>query len=150
VNTPDGGGVIRNSLRTVLRGFLLGIGLSIALGVTYVIAMQWTMNKTRAEFADMTAEFPNKDIVLSNVEEQKHEGATWIIGTAKNVGKRTARSVEVQANLFLHDKFVDQYSTSISGKINPGDSKYFKIFCGCKDSPPAEHDSFKLEVVSGY
>lgn len=30
VNTPDGGGLIRNSLRTVLRGFLLGIGLSIA------------------------------------------------------------------------------------------------------------------------
>jgi ABC-type lipoprotein release transport system permease subunit len=150
MNTPDGGGAIRNSLRTVLRGFLLGIGLSIALGVTYVIAMQWTMNKTRAEFADMTAEFSNKDIVLSEVEEQKHDGATWIIGNAKNVGKRTARSVEVQANLFLHGKFVDQYSTSISGKMNPGDSKYFKIACGCKESPPAEHDSFKVEVVSGY
>ncbi len=129
---------------------MLGVGLSIALGVTYVIAMQWTMNKTRAEFADITAEFVAKDIVLSDVEEQKHEGATWIIGTAKNVGKRTARSVEVQANLFLHGKFVDQYSTSISGKMNPGELKYFKIACGCKDSPPADHDSVKVEAVSGY
>ena len=150
MNTPDGDGVIRNSLRTVVRGLLLGIGLSIALGVTYVIAMQWTMTKTRAEFADITAEFSAKDIALSDVEEQNHNGATWIIGTAKNIGKRPARSVEVQANLFQHGKFVDQYSTSISGKMNPGESKYFKIACGCKDSPPAEHDSFKVEVVSGY
>lgn len=114
------------------------------------------MHKTRAEFAertefgDFTAEFTATDIVLSDVEEQKHEGATWITGTAKNVGKRTARSVEVQANLFLHGKFVDQYSTSISGKMDPGASKYFKIACGCRDSPPADHDSFKVEVVGDY
>jgi hypothetical protein len=150
VNTSDGGGVIRNSLRTIFRGFLLAIGASVALGVTYVIAMQWTMNKTRDEFTEVTGEFSNKDIALSDVAEQKHDNATWIIGTAKNTGKQAARSVEVQANLFLQGKFVDQYSTSIPGKMNPGESRYFKIFCGCKDSPPAEHDSFKVEVVSGY
>lgn len=151
MNTPDSrGGVIRNSLRTVARGFLLGVGASIALGVTYILVMQWTMTKTRAEFADIAAEFVAKDIVLSDVEEQKHDGATWIIGAAKNTGKRPARSVEVQANLFEHGKFVDQYSTSISGKMGPGESKYFKIACGCRDSPPADHDSFKVEVVSGY
>lgn len=150
MNTPHAGGALRNALSTVVRGFLLGVGLSIALGVTYFIAMQWTMNRTRTEFADITAGFSTKDFVLSSVEEQKHEGATWIIGTAKNVGKRTAHSVEVQANLFFHGKFVDQYSTSISGKIDPGESKYFKIACGCKDSPPADHDSFKVEVVGGY
>jgi hypothetical protein len=150
VNTTDsGGGVIRNSLRTVTRGFLLGIGLSIALGVTYVVAMQWTMTKTQAEFADITAGFSAKDIVLSDVEEQKHDGATWIIGSAKNIGKRPASSVEVQANLFQRGKFVDQYSTYIRGKMKPGESKYFKIACGCKDSPPADHDSFKVEVVGG-
>jgi len=22
--------------------------------------------------------------------------------------------------------------------------------CGCKDTPPAEHDSYKLEVLTGY
>jgi hypothetical protein len=150
VNTPDDGGVISNSVRTVVRGFLLGVGLSVALGVAYVLAMQWTMTKTRAEFADVTAEFSAKDILLSDVEEQKRDGATWIIGSAKNTGKRAARNVEVQANLFEHGKFVDQYSTYISGKINPGESKYFKIACGCKDSPPADHDTFKVEVVSGY
>jgi len=32
----------------------------------------------------------------------------------------------------------------------PGASKYFKIDCGCKGSPPAEHDSFEVEVSSVY
>jgi hypothetical protein len=151
LNTPDSSGsAIGNSLRTVVRGFLLGLGFSIALGGVYVIAMQWTMNRTRTEMAEFAGGFSAKDIALSDVEEQKHDGATWIIGTAKNIGKRSARSVEVQANLFLHGKFVDQYSTSISGKIEPGELKYFKIACGCRDSPPAEHDSFKAEVVGGY
>lgn len=150
MNDPDGAGPIRNALRTVLKGFLLGVGFSIALGVTYVVAMQWTMDKTRAELADVSGEVAAKDIALTDIEEQKHEGATWIIGTAKNVGKRTVRNLQVQANLFLRGKFVDQYSTYISGKINPGESKYFKIACGCKDSPPAEHDSFKVEVVGGF
>jgi hypothetical protein len=151
VNTPDSNSsAIRNSLRTVVRGFLLGLGFSIALGGVYVVAMQWTMSRTRTEMADFSGDVSTKDVLLSDVEEQKHDGSTWIIGAAKNTGKRPVRNVEVQANLFLHGKFVDQYSTSISGKIEPGESKYFKIACGCKDSPPAEHDSFKAEVVGGY
>jgi hypothetical protein len=31
-----------------------------------------------------------------------------------------------------------------------GGSQFFKISCGCKDTPPAEHDSYKLEVLNGY
>ena len=26
----------------------------------------------------------------------------------------------------------------------------YLISCGCKDTPPAEHDSYKLEVLGGY
>jgi len=159
VNTPDGGSWIRNSARTVARGFLLGVGFSIALGVAGFIMSQWTLYRTQATInydrgyvhtADIPAEFSAKDIALSDIEEQKHEGLTWITGSARNSGKRPASSVEIQANLFNHGKFVDQYSTYLPGKLNPGESKYFKIACGCKDSPAAEHDSFKVEVVAGY
>jgi hypothetical protein len=45
---------------------------------------------------------------------------------------------------------VDQYSTYITGTLAPGKSQYFKISCGCKDTPPADHDSYKLEVLNGY
>jgi hypothetical protein len=157
MNPPDSVIWIRNSAYTVARGFLLGVGFSIALGLAGFIMTQWTMHRTQATISDEryvhnagTAEFSPKDIVLSDIEEQKHEGLTWIVGSARNSGKRPASSVEIQANLFNHSKFVDQYSTYLPGKLNPGESKYFKIACGCKDSPAAEHDSFKVEVVGGY
>jgi hypothetical protein len=91
-----------------------------------------------------------RDIALTGVEEVNHDGTTAIIGTATNHGKKAARGIHIQANLFNHDKFVDKYSTYLTGAIEPGRSQYIKIFCGCKDSPPAEHDSYKLEVLGGY
>jgi hypothetical protein len=145
MSTPDGNGAKRSALQTLARGFLEGLGaiiaLSIALGIVVVIARHW--------YVEPSSEFSAKDIVLSGVEEQKRDGVTWIIGTATNSGKRANRFVEVQANLFQHGKFVDQYSTYIHG-ISPGQSKYFKIVCSYKDSASAEHDSFKVEVVAGY
>jgi hypothetical protein len=144
------GGIVRSSLRSLARGFLFGVGFGLALFLVYAIALHRL--ETRAAGPDVVSaeeEFSTKDIALSNVEEQKHDGETYIIGAAKNTGHRRARGVDIQANLFLRDKFVDQYSTGI-GELKPGESKYFKITCGCKDSPPAEHDAFKVAVISGY
>jgi hypothetical protein len=90
----------------VASGFLEGLGaiiaLCIALGIAVLIARHW--------YIEPESDFSAKDIVLSCVEEQKRDGLTWIIGTAKNSGKRPTRSIEVQANLFEHGMFVDQYS----------------------------------------
>ena len=91
-----------------------------------------------------------KNIVLSAVDEEKHDGTTAIVGTATNNGKKSARGIHIQANLFNHGKFVDQYSTYLTGALAPGKSQYFKISCGCKDSAPAEHDSYKLEILAGF
>jgi phytoene dehydrogenase-like protein len=60
------------------------------------------------------------------------------------------RGLHIQANLFNHGKFVDQYSTYLTGSLAPGHSQFFKISCGCKDTPSAEHDSYKLEVLNGF
>jgi hypothetical protein len=145
-------GPIRNSLGIVARGFLIGVGFSIALAGSYFLVWQWTLAKTQAVVGDIAGggEIAAKDLILSDVEEQKHDGLTAIIGSVKNTGKSPARGVQIQADLFQHEKFVDQYSTYISGKIAPGETKHFKISCGCKDSPPAEHDSYRLQVIAGY
>jgi len=146
--------VIVNALKTTGRGFLLGLGFSIATAVVYYFVWQYYVTKAEEEMSrnfertEMVASA--KDLVLADVEEQKHDGATAIIGSVKNAGSKPARSVHLQANLFNHGKFVDQYSTYISGTIKPGESQYFKISCGCSGTPPAEHDSFKVEVVSGF
>jgi hypothetical protein len=151
LNSPTSDSWFINAARTIGRGFLLGLGFGAALGCAYYVAYQLTVKNVKEEvgLGDSDSQ-ANKAIVLSDVEEQKHDGATAIIGKATNSGKKPVHGVHIQANLFNHEKFVDQYSTYITGALAPGKSQYFKISCGCKDTPPAEHDSYKLEVLKGY
>jgi hypothetical protein len=148
MDTASAGGYVRNAFGTVIRGFLLGVGMSIALGATCLVLIQVATSRTEAAVETMSGfgERSARDFALSGVEELKHDGATSIIGSVKNSGKTPARGVQIQADLFDHGKFVDQYSTYISGSIAPGESRNFKIACGC-NAPPAEHDSYKLEVI---
>jgi len=132
------------------RGFLLGVGFSFALGIAVIIGSRVSSHRAGEKMDAMQEDLGGKDIALTGVEEVKHDGVTAIIGTATNHGSRAAHGIHIQANLFNHDKFVDQYSTYLTGAIGSGKSQYFKISCGCKDSPPAEHDSYKLEVLGGY
>lgn len=145
---------VLHAAKIVGRGFLLGVGFSIALGFAVFIGQQVSSHLVAERTETMQAELGGKDlekgIALTGVEEVKHDGTTAIIGTATNHGKKAAHGIHIQANLFNHDKFVDQYSTYLAGAIEPGKSQYFKISCGCKDTPPAEHDSYKLEVLGGY
>jgi hypothetical protein len=151
LNSPTSDNWFFNAARTIGRGFLLGLGFGAALGCIYYVAYQLTIKNVKEEvgLSDSDSQ-PNKEIVLSDVEEQKHDGATAIIGKATNSGKKAVRGIHIQANLFNRDKFVDQYSTYITGTLAPGKFQYFKISCGCKDTPPAEHDSYKLEILNGY
>jgi hypothetical protein len=87
---------------------------------------------------------------ISNVEEMQSGDSTYFTGEIHNNGKASARGVNIEANLFLGQKFVDQYSTYITGTIPAGGVRFFKISCGCKGNPPAKHDSYKIEVLSGY
>lgn len=90
------------------------------------------------------------ELAAIDVEEQNQDGRIYFTGAIENHGKRPARGVQIEVNLFLAGKFVDQYTTYVSGVVVPGSSRYFKVSCGCKDSPPAKHDSFKVYVVEGY
>jgi len=110
----------------------------------------------RAEMPSAPAEFPARDnnsktLVFENVEERKVSGdRVFFLGTIKNIGKTQVGSVNIEVNLFKNGKFVDQYSSYLSGTIAAGESRYFKVACGCKDAPPEEHDSYKIQVLSGF
>ncbi len=96
--------------------------------------------------ADITA----TELIVTKVEKFQSGDQVYFTGEIQNNSKKMARGVNVEANLFLGDRFVDQYSTYISGGIAPGASRLFKISCGCKGNPPAEHDSYKFQVIAGY
>jgi len=93
---------------------------------------------------------PTGELIASDVEEHNVDGRVYFTGMVENRGKRPVRGVQVEVNLFFAGKFVDQYTTYVSGTVVPGVPRYFKVSCGCKDSPPAPHDSFKIHVIEGY
>jgi hypothetical protein len=90
------------------------------------------------------------DLVVAKVEKFQNGDQVYFTGEITNKGKTPAQSVSVEVNLFRGERFVDQYSSYITGNIQPGASRLFKISCGCKGSPPAEHDTFKVVVIGGY
>jgi len=90
------------------------------------------------------------DLSISKIEKFQSGDQVYFTGEIKNNSNKLARGVSIEANLFLGEKFVDQYSTHVSGAIPAGASRLFKVSCGCKGSPPAEHDAFKLQVIAGY
>lgn len=142
------GNPLKQALGTVLRGFLFGIGFTVAAGGGLYLLQQITMRNVPQFMNGGAAR--SRDIRFSDVAERTDNGSDTILGTLTNAGTEPARALEVQANLFDHGKFVDQYGTFIKGTVQPGESRYFKISCGCADKPPAVHDSFKVEVVGGY
>jgi hypothetical protein len=146
---------VKNAIATIIRGFLLGLGFAVAaIGAMFVAQTYWINQYESGSAAysnvDSAAEAARKDIVLSDIEEQKSGGRVSVIGTLKNTGSRPARGLQIEVELFQKNKFVDQYSTYISGSVRPGETRHFKVACGCGDSPPADHDSFKVEVRGGF
>ena len=148
---------MKNAIATIVRGFFLGVGFAVAaIGAAFVAQTYW-MNQFQSGAVDgaysnieNASQAARKEIVLSDLEEQKGNDRVAVIGTLKNTGSRPARGLQVEVDLFQKGKFVDQYSTYISGSVAPGETRHFKIACGCKDTPPAAHDSFKVQVRGGF
>ena len=151
-------GIASKAGATIAQGFFFGLGFSVAVWGAYYTAYSAWPKQGRASIDESytsvseptTPTASRENIVISNVEEQKSNDRAYFLGIAKNAGARPFSNVQIEVDLFKQAKFVDQYSTYLSGSIAPGETRYFKIACGCKDSPPAEHDSYKIHVVGGY
>lgn len=144
---------LKKNFATFVQGIMFGFGFCIAAWVLYFAFQAKTQESPQYPGDTATAiSTPAKDnhFAFRDVEEIKRNGRSYFIGSVKNNGSSPARGVSVEINLFLKDKFVDQYSSYVTGDIGPGEERYFKVSCGCKDEPPAEHDSYKIGVVGGY
>jgi hypothetical protein len=142
---------MQNALATIGRGFLLGIGFSIAVIIAYQIFERYsfshmteTMEAADAERRDSAL----KDVSIAGVEERKGDGQAALIGSVKNAGAKPVRGVSVTAELFLGGKFVDECSDFLPGYLGAGESRNFKIACGSVRAPVADHDSYKVQVRS--
>lgn len=144
---------LKKNFATFVQGIMFGFGFCIAAWVLYFAFQAKTQVSPQYRGDTETAiSAPAKDnhFAFRDVEEIKRNGRSYFIGRVKNNGSSPARSVSIEINLLLKDKFVDQYSSYVTGDIGPGEERYFKVSCGYKDEPPAQHDSYKIGVVGGY
>jgi hypothetical protein len=145
---------LKNMLAMIAQGFFLGIGLCFVFFLYQRI--QFSAYEGGSDLPDSYAEMmadksvSEKDYVLSDLVKNDEDGKVWIVGKFKNTSTRPLNGIELQANLYQGEKFVDQYSEMLTGTIRPGDSRLFKISCGCQNKPPAAHDSFKVVAIGGY
>lgn len=146
-------GFLKFVFMTIFQGFLLGIGLL----VVFAAYQRLNQDAAREEYYGNIAAsgdtylFSGKDYRLHDLREMKENDGTWIVGRIENLRKdRPIRSIELQANLYNGKIFVDQYSEGILDGLKPGESRLFKINCGCKGNPPAAHDRFEVIVVRAY
>ena len=150
-------GFLKFAFMTILQGFLLGIGLLLVFAVHQGFAgsadeqpedFAGKMQAFEFEFGNQIPE-AGKDYRLDDVRKVEEGGSVRIVGKITNLhADMTLRGVELQANLFKGDTFVDQYSESIS--LRGSESRLFKIDCGCRGNPPAEHDRFEVLLIRSY
>lgn len=92
----------------------------------------------------------SSDLVLSGIEKQTRGGQLFFTGRVENKSKAARRGVQIDVNLFMGKRFVDQYSAFVSGSIAPGETRYFKVTCNCKEIGIPQHDSYKVQIVDSY
>ncbi|MDR2128527.1 MAG: FxLYD domain-containing protein [Burkholderiaceae bacterium] len=136
--------MLKTALAILARGFLLGLGFTVAaLAVVFVTEEASKMRRAHRE-SITKVEAKAAQLVISDVEKRVSGDQIFFTGKIINNGK-TVEYGEMEVNLFKQGKFVDQYATHVSS-LKPGESRYFKIICGHEGAPPAEHDSYKVQL----
>lgn len=145
--------IIKKGLAIFAQGILFGLGFCIAAWALYFAFHPKTQAASENSYDTSIARpSPTKGnpFTFHNVEEIKKNGRSYFIGMVKNNSSTPARGISIEVNLFSKEKFVDQYSSYFTGDIGPGEERYFKVSCGCKDEQLTEHDNYKIAVVGGY
>jgi hypothetical protein len=139
----------KNAIAALFRGLLLGAGFAIGFGTLYLTvfpSLSADLDQRMKE-ATIEAKVRPSDIALSEIQEQRHDDASTITGLATNSSRRMVFDVMLEADLYNHGSFVDQCKETISGPVDPGESRHFKIVCACGSKPPEVHDSYKVAVL---
>lgn len=144
------------SLR-IANGLLFGIGLVaiFVVGAYYIKSMcdepsaVAIIGSERGPSKPNEVDFNDELSVVEYKDASSSEGLK-ILGKIKNDGEITWSGIELQAEMFLKDEFVDECKEYLS-KLKPNNEENFKISCGgCGDYTLPEYDRISLRVVSAH
>lgn len=137
---------MKEIIKKILHGFLIGLGFSVALGGTYYYVTQELTESAMSAYS-----FEEGTIEFTKHKKTERDGKVLILGEVTNNGSKQAKGVNVIVDLYMGEEFVKQCDESITGGVPAGESRNFEMSCGggCKKNPIVEHDSYKI-YVSGY
>jgi hypothetical protein len=137
---------MKEIIKKILHGFLIGFGFSVALGATYYFVTQELTESAMSAYS-----FEEGTIEITKHKKIERDGKLLILGEVTNTGSDQAKGVNVVVDLYLGDEFVKQCDESITGGVAAGETRNFEMSCGggCKKNPIVEHDSYEM-YVSGY
>lgn len=137
---------MKEIIKKIFHGFLVGLGFSAVLGATY-----YFVTRELTESALSAYSFEDGTIEISKHKKIERDGKLLILGEVTNIGTDQAKGVNVIVDLYLGDEFVKQCEESITGGVPASEFRNFEMSCGggCSKNPIVEHDSYKI-YISGY
>jgi hypothetical protein len=90
----------------------------------------------------------SSSVEIIHHEDRKAEDRLIIIGSLKNISTDIVDDIELEAEFFKDDIFVDECTEYISWKIHPGEIENFKVSCGgCSNNYTAtNYDTYTLKI----
>ena len=132
--------LFRSALEKVGTGLLYGLGFGITAGAIYYFVSERMM-------ASVWNDKALDQVVITKHEEVRAKELVEVLGTVENKSADTTRGLTIQVDLFdKTGRFVDQCQQYLSGGLRAGESRNFKVTCGGKEKPVAEHETYKVLV----
>lgn len=150
-------------LKKLLGGFAIGTGFTIAAVAIIYVSTGVLIDKVAAEAYSEAEEAqeqmsdsigfkrfsPDAGLRIKSHRKRPIQNGIEILAEVENAGKETWSSVSIEVELFDgQEKFVDECSSYVRGKIAPNEVKNTKVRCGgCKDSSLPEFATYKISIV---
>jgi hypothetical protein len=150
----------KSLVSNLLKGLLFGIGfMTVAVAGSHFLAHPFERPLTvviadQATGDSQTAKIDFKEdltiVSYISYKELKTKSQLNILGKIKNTGNITWTAIEIQAELFKNDQYVDECQEYIR-ILKPNEEDNFKITCGeCNDYTIPEHDKLVLKVAAAH
>lgn len=149
-----GGVLFKKFLGALLQGIGIALGIvliaytaSILLTGKAVEAVVSEAEKAAEETSGFTRFGPESGLRIARHEARAIKNGVEILAEVENGGGHNWLGVTVEVELYAKDKFIDECSGYVRGKLAPGQKENVKVKCGgCDTNPLPRYDRYTIVV----
>jgi len=90
------------------------------------------------------------DLHIVEAAEHTVDGRVQFVGVIENRSTSPARAVQLEVDYFRNGKIVDQFTGFLTGTLEAGHRRYFKVACGTREMRPDQHDDAKIQITESH